>query len=73
MLKSVIGPQEIACDRVKETVGLYPNSVERLADELVEAKQLGATFDIAFIQGCLAEGMMYWVELSRNLPPEKGG
>tara|TARA_Y100001001_G_scaffold42317_1_gene37329 strand:+ start:2432 stop:4225 length:1794 start_codon:yes stop_codon:yes gene_type:complete len=73
VLKSVIGPQEIACDRVKETVGLYPNSVERLADELVEAKQLGATFDIAFIQGCLAEGMMYWVELSRNLPPEKGG
>ncbi|MBY6070809.1 O-antigen ligase family protein [Marinobacter salsuginis] len=65
-LRSVKGPKEQACARVKETVGFYPNSVERLAEELLEAKQLGATFDIAYIHGCLAEGMMYWVNRSEG-------
>lgn len=71
VLQSVIGPQGVACEKVKNTVELFPNSVERLAEELTEAKQLGATFDIAFIEGCLAEGMMYWVDRSHDRLPGK--
>lgn len=66
VLRSIKGPKLQACERVKQTVGFYPNSIERLADELLEAKRLGATFDIAYIHGCLAEGMMYWVNRSKG-------
>lgn len=68
-LKSVVGPREEACQSVKQTVSLYPKSVERLVEELDEAKSLGATFDLSFIQGCVAEGMMYWIDRSRDPSP----
>ncbi|WP_417539463.1 O-antigen ligase family protein [Marinobacter sp.] len=62
VLQSVVGPQDKACEIVKKTVRLYPKSVERLVDELAEAKDLGATYNIDFIHRCIADGMMYWVE-----------
>lgn len=66
VLQAIVGPENDACERIKRTVGLYPKSVERLVEELGQAKDLGATFDLGYIQGCVAEGMMYWVDRGRE-------
>lgn len=61
VLRAVVGPEDEACNIVERTVRVFPHSLDRLSEELHQAKSLGATFDISAINRCLANGMMYWV------------
>ena len=65
-LHAIVGPKNEACESIKRTVRLFPKSTERLVEELGQAKELGATFDMGFIQSCVVEGMMYWVNRGRE-------
>jgi len=62
VLKTVIGPENEACMISARTVGLYPNSLERIVEELTQVKSDGATFDLDAAHDCLAAGMLYWVQ-----------
>lgn len=64
VLRSVVGPEDEACEFAERTLRLYPKSLERLSEELDRVKASGATFDLQHIHGCMARGMMYWVEQS---------
>lgn len=55
------GDEDKACRQVIRTVSLFPNVLDRLVEEINIMKARGANFDIAKIQGCVADGMMYWV------------